>query len=124
MYCTFMPIPYHNGLYECLLLSEHTTYLLCNFVMIYIYLQLFVGGLMSYLSYMCLFAHSGVQHILCCVFVLFVFTLCTLCCQFLWIVYFLIAPVGILYSLFKSDCYSTLCVANTYRYSCFYKKIW
>ena len=30
----------------------------------------------------------GVQHILCCVFVLFVFVLCTLCCQFLWIVHF------------------------------------
>ena len=26
---------------------------------------------MSYLLYLCLFAHSGVQHILCCVFVLF-----------------------------------------------------
>ena len=31
---------------------------------------------MSYLRYLCLFAHSGVQHILCCVFVLFVFVLC------------------------------------------------
>jgi hypothetical protein len=38
---------------------------------------------MSYLRYMCLFAYSGVQHILCCVFVFFV--LCTLCCRFLWI---------------------------------------
>ena len=26
---------------------------------------------MSYLRYLCLFAHSGVQHILCCVFVCF-----------------------------------------------------
>jgi len=33
----------------------------------------------------CVFAHSGVQHILCCVFVLFFFILCALCCQFLWI---------------------------------------
>jgi hypothetical protein len=51
---------------------------------------LFVGGLMSYLRYMYLwlFAYSGVQHILCCVFVLFFFILCTLCCQFLWIVHF------------------------------------
>ena len=40
--------------------------------------QLFVGGLMSYLHYLCLFANSGVQHILCCVFVLFFFVLCTL----------------------------------------------
>ena len=36
-----------------------------------LYLHLFVGGRMSYLRYLCLFAHSGVQHILCCVFVLF-----------------------------------------------------
>ena len=34
------------------------------------YLQLFVGGCMSYLNYLCLFAHSGVQHILYGVFVL------------------------------------------------------
>jgi hypothetical protein len=50
-----------------------------------LYLQLFVGGLMSYL---CLFVHSSVQHILCCVFVLVLFVLCNLCCQFLWIVHF------------------------------------
>jgi hypothetical protein len=31
---------------------------------------------MSYLSYLCLFAQSGVQHTLCSVFVLFVFVLC------------------------------------------------
>ena len=30
---------------------------------------------MSYLRHLCLFAHSGVQPILCCVFVLFVFVL-------------------------------------------------
>jgi len=40
------------------------------------YLQLFVGGFMSYLRYLCLFVDSGVQRILCCVFVLFVFVLC------------------------------------------------
>jgi len=37
-----------------------------------IYLQLFVGGLMSYLRYLCLVACSGVRHILCCV-VVFIF---------------------------------------------------
>ena len=37
---------------------------------------------MSYLRYLCLFTHSSVQHICCCVSVLFVFVLCTLCCQF------------------------------------------
>ena len=31
-------------------------------------LQLFVWVLMSYLRYLCLFAYSGVQYILCCVF--------------------------------------------------------
>jgi hypothetical protein len=35
-----------------------------------------------------LFAHSGVQHTLCCVFVLFFFVLCILSFQFLWIVHF------------------------------------
>ena len=34
-----------------------------------LYLQLYVGGLMFYLRYFCLFVYSGVQHILCCVFV-------------------------------------------------------
>ena len=33
---------------------------------------------MSYLHYLCLFAYNGVQHILCCFLVLFVFVLCTL----------------------------------------------
>jgi hypothetical protein len=32
-----------------------------------------------------LFVHNGVQHILCCVFVLFFFVFSTLCCLFLWI---------------------------------------
>ena len=46
----------------------------------------FVWWFMSYLRYLCLFACSDVQHILCCVSVLFVFVLCF---QFLWIVHFL-----------------------------------
>jgi hypothetical protein len=53
-----------------------------------LYLRLFVGEQISYLRYLCLFMCSGVQHILCCVFALFVFVLCTICCQFLWIVLF------------------------------------
>ena len=52
-----------------------------------LYLQLFVG-LMSYYRYLCLFAHSAVKHILCCVFALFFFFLCNICCQFLWIFHF------------------------------------
>ena len=43
-----------------------------------LYLQLFVGRLMSYLRFLCSFAYSGVQHIFCCVFVLFFFVLCML----------------------------------------------
>ena len=53
---------------------------------------------MFYLHYLCLFAYIGVQHILCYVFVLFVFVLCTLCCQFLWIFHFYY-PFGILQRL-------------------------
>jgi len=44
----------------------------------------------SCLIYVCL-CYSGVQHILCCVFALFVFVLCALCYQFLWIVNFLLS---------------------------------
>ena len=36
-----------------------------------LYLQLFVGRIMSYLRYLCFSAYSGVQHIFCCVFVCF-----------------------------------------------------
>jgi hypothetical protein len=42
---------------------------------------------MSCLCYLCLLAHRGDQHILCGVFVLLVFVVFTLCCQFLWIVH-------------------------------------
>jgi len=38
--------------------------------------------------YLCLFSHSGVQHILCCGILLFFLVLYTLCFQFLWIVNF------------------------------------
>ena len=92
------------------------------------YLQWFVGGLMSYLYYLCLFGHSDVLRKLCCdfcfvflrlvypmlpvslyclfllclsssyvpyvasfsvlsIFALFFFVLCSLRCQFLWIVH-------------------------------------
>ena len=55
---------------------------------VHLYFNLFVGGRMSYLRYLCLFVYSGVQHMLCCVFALFFFVLCTLCCQLLWIFHF------------------------------------
>ena len=50
-----------------------------------------MGGLMSYSHYLCLFAYNDVQvgNTYCVVFfVLFVFVLCILYCQFLWIVLF------------------------------------
>jgi hypothetical protein len=46
---------------------------------------MYVGGLVSYLRYLCLFAHSGVQHTLYCVVVLFFFVILpvSLDCPFL-----------------------------------------
>jgi hypothetical protein len=55
-----------------------------------LYLQLFIGVRLSYFRYLCLFAYSDVQHILYCIFVLFFFVLYNLCCQFLWIVHFVL----------------------------------
>ena len=56
-------------------------------------LQLFVGGLKSYLRYSYLFAYSGDQHILCYVFALFIIVLGGLCCHFLCTLHFCIASV-------------------------------
>ena len=50
-----------------------------------LYFQFFVWGFMSYLHYLCLFEHSGVQHVWCWVFVFVFVVWCTLCCQFLWL---------------------------------------
>ena len=49
---------------------------------------LFVGGLISYLRYLSLFAYCGVQHIYCVVFLLCFSSSCALCYQFLWVVHF------------------------------------
>ena len=57
------------------------------------YLQMFVGELIFYLRYLCLFVYSLVQHILYCVFALFFCVWCAICCQFPWIVYFWL-PLG------------------------------
>jgi len=59
-----------------------TTLVSSNSSSVRLYLQLFVGGSVSYLRYLCVFPYSGVQHILCCVFVLFFFVSCTVCCHF------------------------------------------
>ena len=52
-----------------------------------LFFQLFVGGSMPFLRCLCLYAVSGVLIFLCYVFALFFIVLCTLCCQFLWIVH-------------------------------------
>ena len=57
-------------------------------------------GFMSYLRYLCLIAHNGAEHVLCCVLVLFFFVLCTLFSQFIWIVNFVLL---LLYSLMFID---------------------
>ena len=54
--------------------------------------QLFLGGLMPYLRYLCLFTYSGVQHILCYVFLRLVYpmlpvSLDCFCYVFLRLVY-------------------------------------
>ena len=56
--------------------------------------------------YLCLFSYNGVHHILCCVFVLFVFAFCTLFCQCLWIVHFRL-PLWYSLTFMKQnvDCY-------------------
>ena len=53
---------------RCVFRVPHSAYKRCS---VHLYIQLFVGELMFYLRYLCLFAHGGVHHILCCVYVLF-----------------------------------------------------
>ena len=45
---------------------------------VFLYFQLFVGVFMSYVRYVYWFVYNGVQHILCCVFGLFVLVYCNL----------------------------------------------
>ena len=90
VYCLCYPIMCHyvlGSLLWYLLRFPHLTIFGSS------YLQLSVGEFMSYLHFVCLLAHSGVQCILCCVFVLFFFVLFTLCFSGLSI-FFL--PFGIL----------------------------
>ena len=73
-----------------------------HLAMIVIWIRNFSGDrnwmhmFMFYLRYLCFFACSGVQHILCFVFVLFVIVLCTLDYQFRCLFYFVLP---ILYSI-------------------------
>jgi len=66
---------------------------------------------MSYLRYLCLLKYISVQHIMCCVFVLFVFVLYTQCYQCLFI-FNLYCPFGIHLSSFTcfNICYGYLCM--------------
>jgi hypothetical protein len=68
---------------------ELTTWLVCILFSLwmltkYICNCLWEGSCLIFVICVCL--RSGEQQILCSVFILFVFVLCTLCCQFLWMV--------------------------------------
>ena len=66
---------------SCLREGSCLIYVICV-CLVCLYLQLFQGGIMSYLRYLCLFVHSGVQHILCYVWFFFVLLPVSLDCQF------------------------------------------
>jgi hypothetical protein len=69
---------------------------------------------------------SGIRHTLCCVFALFFFVLCTLCCQILWIVdswlplrysltfFFIVTIVEISPLLWNVICYGCLTIQHRY----------
>ena len=67
-----------------------------------------LGGLMSYLRYLCLLAYIGVQHILC--FVVFLFYLYSFCVPCL-LSYPLDCSVLIAYSVFSSVYFTSLSVS-------------
>ena len=99
-----LPFPHRNDVRfgfvsSCLCEGSCLIYVIC--VCLCIMLQLFVGGLMSYIRYVCLSVYNGIQHILCYVFALFFVVLCTVCCQFIWIVHFIL-PLR--YSLRSMNC--------------------
>ena len=73
--CQFFVLSYYVSLRSDLRVVM-SAYKRCS---VRLYLQLFVEWLISYLCCLCLFAHSGIQHILCCVFVLFVFVMYLVC---------------------------------------------
>ena len=88
-----------------------STYNRCS---VRLYLRLLLGGRLSYLRYLYLFVQCWVQHILCCVFVLSFFVLCTLCCPCLGIVIFrLVYPMLPV----SRDCLSQSCVPYVARFS-------
>jgi len=68
----------------------------------FVRLQLFIGGFMSYLRYLCVLAYSGVNYILCCVCF---FVLYTPCCHFLCIVHYGIQNVNI---MDRTQCWTSI----------------
>ena len=74
---SFFMLPYYVYLRSESHLVMYVTIAVKKRCSVSLYLQLCVGGLMSYLHYLCLLGHSNVQHILCCVFV-FIFFHCFL----------------------------------------------
>ena len=70
---------------RCIYYLKNTFIKTCKYMY---YFWLFVRGFISCLCYLCLLVCGGIQHILCCAFVLFFFVLCDQCDQFLWIVHF------------------------------------
>ena len=78
---------------QCILGRSHKTYWLCLPVIpeSHLYLQLILGGLVSSLRYLCFFAYSGVQHILCLVYPMLPVSL--------WIVHFIYCPKVFTYLL-------------------------
>jgi hypothetical protein len=80
---------------------------------------LFVGGLMSYLFSLWLFAHRGVQPMLCCVLVF----ISSSCCQFLWIVHFLLPLLVFSANVYLLEALLTWTNNRSFRhFFCFRKK--
>ena len=80
----YFHIKYNNCIHNTSLTSGEYT-----FSTIRLYLLLFVRGLVSYLHYLCVFAYSVVQHMLCCVF--FSLRLLYPMCECVWVVHFLLS---------------------------------
>ena len=90
---------YLRSVFRAVMSVTISTYIQCS---VRFYLQLFAGGPMSYLRYLCFFVHSGVQHIVLC-----------FCFVFLRLVYPML-PVSL-------DCpflIATLVISNIYLQWC------
>ena len=100
-------------LYKCLIFNYEIFFPVNIFNLyrnIFIF-QLFVGWLMSYLRYLCLFAHTGFQHILCCVFLCLVYPMLSVSLGF---------PFLIAFSVF-SNVYLLFCFKK-WKQRCIMKK--